>query len=91
MVRNRKKQSSVWLSSTLQRTRGTETNRTQTIEIITGYVQSALAKQQQELCLNLVLHSTSQLLNPDLCSSQDIVYHLFVISYGSADSNHARH
>ena len=44
-----------------------------------------MAGQQEELCFSLVWHSTSQwncaeaLLNAELCYSQDIINHHFVI------------
>ena len=44
-----------------------------------------MARQQEELCLSLVLHSTSQwiraeaILNAELCYSQEITNHHFVI------------
>ena len=44
-----------------------------------------MAGQQEELCLSLVLHSTSQwiraeaILNAELCYSQEITNHHFVI------------
>ena len=74
MVRSRKKQCSVSIfCSTLQCNRGTE------------ICPICMAGQQEELCFSLVLHSTSQwiraeaILNVELCYSQDITSHHFVI------------
>ena len=85
MVMSRKKQCSVSLAcSTLQCTRGTDTNITQTIGIITAYVQSAWQGSNKScawvwFCKELPNGFAQKLLNPVLIARYPIPYlcHLF--------------
>ena len=80
MVMSRKKQCSVSLvCSTLQCTRGTDTNITQTIGMITGHVQSAWQGSNKScawvwFCRELPNGLAQKLLNPVLIARHPIPY-----------------